>query len=58
MNLKPGSIVEWANPPGVSVVLKVEELDYWVNIVFLLPSGSLAELRELWHLVDEEFTVL
>lgn len=58
MNLKPGSIVEWRAPKGVSVVLKIDWTPGWVYIIFLLPDNTLVEFSELWHLVDEEFTVL
>lgn len=58
MNLKPGNIVEWSAPKGVSVVLKIDWTPSWVYITFLLPDNTLVEFSELIHLVDEEFPTL
>lgn len=58
MNLKPGSIVEWATLSGLSVVLKIDWTPSWVYITFLLPDNTLVEFSELIHLADKEFPVL
>ncbi len=34
MNLKPGNIVKWSAPKGVSVVLKADFSPGWVYIIF------------------------
>ncbi len=58
MNLKPGSIVKWAHPPGVSVVLNVEKHNAWAYILFLLPDSRLIEIIELLCVLDEDYKII
>jgi hypothetical protein len=58
MNLKPGNIVKWAHPPGVSVVLNVEKHNAWAYILFLLPDNRLIEITELLQVIDEFYKTI